>query len=560
MLPPIGLSQLAVKKKKTAVIIGAGPAGLTAAYEFLTRTDVMPIVLEKSTFMGGISRTVNYKGNRIDIGGHRFFSKSDRVMEWWLRHLPMEQRGLTPEIIAYHNAQRVVASRVAPESPDRVMLLRKRKSRIYYLRKFFEYPVQLSMQTLSNLGVNRSLRIMVSYLRSALFPPKTVQTLEQFFIKRFGRELYLTFFKSYTEKVWGVPCAEISAEWGEQRIKGLSIRKALAHFAKQLLTKKRSGIAQKDTETSLIEQFLYPKYGPGQMWETVADKVTTMGGEIVTGFDVRHIHCAEGRIVSVGGVDRTGEWREFSGDFFFSTMPVKELISALDSEVPQNVKEVSEGLLYRDFITVGLLLKKLKIRNQDPYRKLIEDNWIYIQEPDVLAGRLQIFNNWSPSMVANRENVWIGAEYFCYESDDLWKKPDAEMAELACEELQKIGIIEAADVLDSTVLRMPKTYPAYFGTYSRFAELRAYLDGFENLFLIGRNGMHKYNNQDHSMLTAMTAVDNILAGNLDKEAIWQVNTEMEYHEAKAHEKQAPVAAVSKEPEPPKSRSAAAGRY
>jgi protoporphyrinogen oxidase len=559
MSQPIGLSQLAVKKKKTAVIIGAGPAGLTAAYEFLTRTDVTPVVLEKSTFMGGISRTVNYKGNRIDIGGHRFFSKSDRVMDWWLQHLPLEHKNLTPEIIAYHNAQRAVAAQQSlPDSPDQVMLLRKRKSRIYYLRKFFEYPIQLSLQTLSNLGVTRSLRIMVSYLRSALFPPKTVQTLEQFFIKRFGRELYLTFFKSYTEKVWGVPCSEISAEWGEQRIKGLSVRKALTHFAKQLLAKKRSSVAQKNTETSLIEQFLYPKYGPGQMWETVAEKVTAMGGEIITGFDVRHIHCAEGRIVSVGGVDRSGEWHDFPGDFFFSTMPVKELIGALDSEVPQNVKEVSEGLLYRDFITVGLLLKKLKIRNQDPYRKLIEDNWIYIQEPDVLAGRLQIFNNWSPSMVANPGHVWIGAEYFCYESDDLWKKPDAEMAELACQELQKIGIIDAADVLDSTVLRMPKTYPAYFGTYSRFGELRAYLDGFENLFLIGRNGMHKYNNQDHSMLTAMTAVDNILAGNLDKETIWQVNTEMEYHEAKADKTTQPEVAPGK-PAVPKTRSAAAGR-
>ncbi len=561
MSQPIGLSQLTVKKKKIAVIIGAGPAGLTAAYEFLTRTDVTPVVLEKSTFMGGISRTVNYKGNRIDIGGHRFFSKSDRVMDWWLQHLPLERRGAAQEAIAYHNSSRRIPTQpeTRPSSPEQVMLLRKRKSRIYYLRRFFEYPIQLSVQTLANLGVGRSLRIMVSYLRSALFPPKTVQTLEQFFIKRFGRELYLTFFKSYTEKVWGVPCDQISAEWGEQRIKGLSIRKAIAHFARQLLPKKSSGVGQKDTETSLIEQFLYPKYGPGQMWETVAEKVTAMGGEIITGFDVRHIHCANGQIASVGGVDRSGEWREFPGDFFFSTMPVKELIGALDAEVPQNVREVSEGLLYRDFITVGLLLKKLKITNAEPYKKLIEDNWIYIQEPDVLVGRLQIFNNWSPSMVARPGNVWIGAEYFCYESDDLWKKPDAEMAELACQELQKIGIIDAADVLDSTVLRMPKTYPAYFGTYSRFAEVRTYLDSFANLFLVGRNGMHKYNNQDHSMLTAMTAVDNILAGNLDKETIWQVNTEMEYHEAKAEEKPAPVVPPPEEPVPPKSRSAAAGR-
>jgi len=533
MSQPISLSQVTVKKKKTAVIIGAGPAGLTAAYELLTRSDVHPVVLEKSSYMGGISRTVNYKGNRIDIGGHRFFSKSDRVMEWWLQHLPMEQREAARATISYHNMQREVAATPgSAPSPDDVMLVRKRKSRIYYLRKFFEYPIQLSLQTLRNLGVLRSLRIMFSYARSMMFPPKVVQTLEQFFIKRFGRELYLTFFKSYTEKVWGVPCDQISAEWGEQRIKGLSIKKAIAHVLRQAF-RKRSDVAQKDTETSLIEQFLYPKHGPGQMWETVAKKVIQMGGEIVTGFDVRHLHCADGRVVSVGGVDQSGEWREIAGDYFFSTMPVKELIGALDAEVPENVKEVSQGLLYRDFVTVGLLVKKLKIKSEDRHSKLIEDNWIYIQEPDVMAGRLQIFNNWSPGMVADSETVWIGVEYFCYESDDLWKKPDAEMTDFARLELAKIGIIEAEDVLDATVLRMPKTYPAYFGTYSRFHEVREYLDGFANLFLVGRNGMHKYNNQDHSMLTAMVAVDKIIAGNADKAEIWDVNTEMEYHETRS---------------------------
>jgi len=534
MSQKISLSALTLKRKKTAVLIGAGPAGLTAAYELLIRSDVQPIVLEKSTYMGGISRTVNYKGNRIDIGGHRFFSKSDRVMEWWLQHLPMEDREPVRHTIRYHNMKREVGPHPhapAPASPDDVMLVRKRKSRIYYLRKFFDYPIQLSVQTLRNLGVLRSLRIMFSYARTMMFPPRVVQTLEQFFIKRFGRELYLTFFKSYTEKVWGVPCDQISAEWGEQRIKGLSIKKAIAHIVKQAF-KKKSDVAQKDTETSLIEQFLYPKHGPGQMWETVAKKVTQMGAQIVTGFDVRHLHCAEGRIVSVGGVDSSGEWREIPGDYFFSTMPVKELVGALDAEVPQSVKEVSSGLQYRDFITVGLLVKKLKIKNEDKSRKLIDDNWIYIQEPDVVAGRLQIFNNWSPAMVADPDNVWIGVEYFCYENDDLWKKPDAEMAEFARQELAKIGIIEAEDVLDSTVLRMPKTYPAYFGTYSRFNEVREYLDGYENLFLVGRNGMHKYNNQDHSMLTAMVAVDKIVAGSSDKEEIWEVNTEMEYHETR----------------------------
>jgi len=529
------LARFTVKKKKTAIIIGAGPAGLTAAYELLTRTDIKPIVLEKSSYMGGISRTVNYKGNRIDIGGHRFFSKSERVMNWWLQHLPLEDAKAAGAMISYHQTSAPLPSQAEPtrpNSPDEVMLVRKRKSRIYYLRKFFEYPIRLSRQTLANLGLIRSARICVSYLRSMLFPIKQMETLEQFFINRFGRELYQTFFKSYTEKVWGVSCDQISAEWGAQRIKGLSIRKAIEHFVKQLLPKK-SDLAQKDMETSLIEQFLYPKLGPGQMWETVAEKVTQMGGQIVTGFDVRQLHCTGSKVSSIGGVDHQGNWQEFSGDFFFSTMPVKELVQAMDAEVPGTVKEVSDGLLYRDFITVGLLLKKLKVRSEDEQRKLIEDNWIYIQEPDVVAGRLQIFNNWSPSLVANPDTVWVGVEYFCYENDELWKKPDAEMAAFAQQELQKIGIIEISDVLDWTVLRMAKTYPAYFGTYSRFPEVRRYLDSFLNLFLLGRNGMHKYNNQDHSMLTAMVAVDSIIANRQDKDALWEVNTEMEYHESKS---------------------------
>jgi protoporphyrinogen oxidase len=520
--------------KKTAIIIGAGPAGLTAAYELLCRSDVIPVILEKSSYMGGISRTVNYKGNRIDLGGHRFFSKSDRVMNWWLQHLPVEKKAGGSENITYQQQSREIAVAGAgpdPQNTDEVMLLRKRKSRIYYLRQLFEYPIQLTRNTLAQLGLVRTLRIGFSYLRSMLFPEKEVVNLEQFFINRFGRELYLTFFKDYTEKVWGVPCSKISAEWGEQRIKGLSITKAILHFLKPP-AKKHSGIAQKETETSLIEQFLYPKFGPGQMWETVARKVTQMGGEILTGFNVSAMHCENERIRAVSGTDDQGRTQRFEGDYFFSTMPIQELIRALDATVPANVREVSDGLQYRDFITVGLLLKKLRISQNNGSRQLIDDNWIYIQEPDVQAGRLQIFNNWSNYMVADPECVWLGVEYFCYETDDLWKKGDEEMAALAKEELDHIGIIDRNDVLDSTVIRMPKTYPAYFGTYDRFEEVRKYIDGFENLFLVGRNGMHKYNNQDHSMLTAMVAVDNIVAGVKDKSSIWHVNTEMEYHEEK----------------------------
>jgi len=516
--------------KKTAIIIGAGPAGLTAAYELLTRSDIHPIVLEKSAAMGGLSRTVNYKGNRIDIGGHRFFSKSDRVMNWWLSHMPIAADA--DKKISYRGQSRDLPPS-PPHDEDAVMLIRQRKSRIYFLRKFFDYPIRLSAQTLWKLGYLRSMKIAFSYLRAVLFPPKKVENLEDFFIARFGRELYLTFFKSYTEKVWGIPCNKISAEWGAQRIKGLSITKSLLHFLKSATTRKTADIGQKKTETSLIENFMYPKLGPGQLWELVAEKVLALGGEIVTDFDVNRIHCQGNEVKNISGVDANGIQREFCGDYFFSTMPIQELVRALDATVPLEVREISEGLQYRDFITVGLLASKLSVHDKTSPNLLIKDNWIYIQEPDVTAGRLQIFNNWSPFLVRDPNTVWIGVEYFCYDTDPVWSQPEEEIAALAKRELEQIGILKQSDVLDATVIRVPKTYPAYFGAYERFDELRRYLDEFPNLFLVGRNGMHKYNNQDHSMLTAMTAVDNILSGQTDKENIWAVNTEMEYHEERA---------------------------
>ena len=526
---------------KTAVIIGAGPAGLTAAYELLTRSDLKVVVLEKSTYMGGISRTVNYKGNRIDIGGHRFFSKSDRVMDWWLQHMQLE-RNASGESIQYQNQSRKLSGSppAAAAGEEAVMLLRGRKSRIYFLRRFFEYPITLSGQTLSNLGFVRTMKIGFSYLRIAIFPPRQVDNLEQFFISRFGRELYLTFFKSYTEKVWGVPCQEISAEWGAQRVKGLSIMKSLAHVVKKAF-QSEADIKQKNLETSLIEQFMYPKLGPGQLWEIVAEKVKKLGGEILTEFTVDHLHVEDSRVASIEGHTADGRKLNFAGDYFFSTMPVKELIHAVDCAVPAEVRAVSDGLQYRDFITVGLLVNKLSVRDESAPNGLVRDNWIYIQEPDVTVGRLQIFNNWSPYMVKDPNTVWIGCEYFCYDTDPLWKLPDHEMSALAKQELEKIGILRQDDVLDATVIRMEKTYPAYFGTYDRFPEIRKFTDTLENLFLVGRNGMHKYNNQDHSMLTAMTAVDNIVAGRTDKENIWAVNTEMEYHEEKDGVGAAPTA-------------------
>jgi protoporphyrinogen oxidase len=515
----------------TAVIIGAGPAGLTTALELLRRTGVKPLVLEKSGYMGGISRTVAYKGNRIDIGGHRFFSKSDRVMDWWTELMPVEQNGDANHRLVYQNRERVLGSNGAGSDPgDLVMLVRPRKSRIFYLRRLFDYPLTLNLATVRRLGLIRTFKAGLSYMSSAMRPIRPEKTLEDFLINRFGRHLYGTFFKSYTEKVWGVPCDQISAEWGAQRIKGLSLRKALAHHLKKIFGKRSAEIGQKDTETSLIEKFLYPKLGPGQLWEEVASRVCAGGGEILTGWTVCGIHTSGDHVTGVTARSDDGEERFFPAQYVFSTMAVKELIQAFDVPPPGEVQEVSNGLLYRDFITVGLLLNRLNISEQGG--ALLKDTWIYIQEPDVLAGRMQIFNNWSPFLVSDPDKVWIGLEYFCYDTDELWRKTDQEMIACAVQEAVKMGMVASADVLDATVLRMEKTYPAYFGTYDRFPVIRDFVDRYDNLFLIGRNGMHKYNNQDHSMLTAMTAVDNIVAGRRDKANIWAVNTEMEYHESK----------------------------
>jgi protoporphyrinogen oxidase len=520
--------------EKSAIIIGAGPAGLTAAIELQRRTGIQPILVEASQEIGGISRTIRYKGNRMDIGGHRFFSKSDRVMRWWLDLMPVEADSDRSAEFRYQGQQRdVPASAVAHDlqPEDLVMLVRQRKSRIYFLRRFFDYPISLTAATFRNLGFARTFRCGLSYMRSALLPQREEHTLEDFIINRFGKQLYLTFFKSYTEKVWGVPCHEISAEWGAQRIKGLSLKAVVAHFLKKTFGRQNSGgIAQKKTETSLIEKFLYPKFGPGQFWEYAAELVREGGGEIHLGTQIDRINVAGNKVLSVEGINEAGERVTYFGDYFFSTMPVRDLVRGLSMPAPAEVTEVAEGLMYRDFITVGLLASRLAVTEKDG--EPLKDNWIYIQEPDVMVGRLQIFNNWSPWLVANPDKVWIGLEYFCNDTDPLWKLSDEEMAKFAVAEVAKIGILKAEDVEDSHVVHVPKTYPAYFGSYDRFDVIRNYLDGFENLFLVGRNGMHKYNNQDHSMLTAMTAVENIVNGVTAKDNIWAINTEMEYHEEK----------------------------
>lgn len=520
--------------KRTAIIIGAGPAGLTAAYELLDKTNIKPIIYELSADIGGIAKTVQYKGNRIDIGGHRFFSKSESVMQWWQNILPLQGSPSKDDSVIKRNISRFKGRNAPdPEKTDRVMLIRNRLSRIFFSRRFFDYPISLNLNTLSNLGLMRIIKIGLSYIKIRIFPIKDEKSLEDFFINRFGKELYLTFFKDYTQKVWGVPCDRIKPEWGAQRVKGLSITKTILDALKNSVSKD-SSIDQKDIETSLIRQFMYPKFGPGQMWEEVAKIIKEKGGEIYLKKRIIGLKHLEKKIVEVKAKDEiTGDITAKRGDYFFSTMPVKDLIRSFGEGVSKEVRQVAEGLMYRDFITVGLLLKKLKIKNETKIKtinNIVPDTWIYVQEKDVRVGRLQIFNNWSPYLVKEENTVWIGLEYFCNEGDELWNKPDNSFTEFAIDELAKIDIIEKDDVLDSVVLRMSKVYPAYFGTYDRFHIIRDFVDQFKNLFLIGRNGMHKYNNQDHSMLSAMTAVENITKNIKSKGNIWAVNVEEEYHE------------------------------
>ena len=512
---------------KTAVIIGAGPAGLTAAYELLKNTDILPIIFEESDFIGGISRTAQYKGNRMDIGGHRFFSKIDRVNELWQELMPVQGKPSFDDIKT-GTEKELAENGPDPEKEDKVLLIRNRVSRIYYLRKFFDYPISLKPETFINMGFTRTLKAGFGYIHSCFFK-KEEDSLENFYINRFGRPLYEMFFEDYTEKLWGINPSEISADWGAQRVKGLSLTKAVLNVITKPFRKDGK------VETSLIEQFFYPKKGPGQLWETLAAEIEKKGGKILKNHRVVTLEKECGKISRIG-VEHNGEIKRYKADYFISTMPVKDLVTGMGDSVPEDVRKIAKELPYRDFITVGLLVNRLKLENKTDRKTLggiVPDCWIYIQERDVKIGRLQIFNNWSPYMAKDPENtVWVGLEYFCNEGDTLWNMSDGEFIDFACDELQKIGIIDKEDILDATRIKVKKAYPAYFGTYKDFGKVREYLDKIENLYCIGRNGMHRYNNMDHSMLTAMEAVDCIKNGNTDKSRIWSVNTEQEYHEEK----------------------------
>ncbi len=510
---------------KKCIIIGGGPAGLTAGYELLKNSDEYEVViLEQSEVLGGISRTVRHNGNRMDIGGHRFFSKDKNVTDFWASLMPVQgAESFDDKLLGREKP--LSKGGPDPEKEDRVMLIRRRISRIYYLNKFFDYPISMKPQTFINMGLVKTVKAGCSYLKSTV-SKKEETSLENFYINRFGKVLYSMFFEGYTEKLWGRHPSEIPADWGAQRVKGLSILAVIKDMLSKLVPNNNRKV-----ETSLIEEFQYPKFGPGQLWETVGAEFEKMGGKIIYNSKVTDVDIADGRVNSV----KCENGETFDGDIFISSMPVKDLVAGMGETVPEAPAEIAKGLPYRDFVTVGLLLDKLNLKNETGIKTLnniVPDCWIYVQDVGVKLGRIQIFNNWSPYLVKDPENtVWIGLEYFCDEGDSFWNMNEKECVDFAVNELKKMGVISAdARVLDSHREKVQKAYPAYFDTYDRIDELVEYLDTFDNLYCVGRNGQHRYNNMDHSMVTSFEAVSNIVSGKKTKENIWSVNTEAEYHE------------------------------
>lgn len=468
---------------KKVLIIGAGPAGLTAAYE-LGKAGTPSLVVEKDNVVGGLARTVEFNGFHFDIGGHRFFTKVKPVEDMWHEVLKGD------------------------------FIKRNRLSRIYYGKKFYYYPIRFS-NALFNLGVWNSLLVTISYLKSQLFPQEPELTFEQWVSNRFGKRLYKIFFKTYTEKVWGMSCNEISAEWAAQRIKGLSLFSALRNALINQQTSNQSNVIK-----TLVDSFYYPRLGPGMMWEAVKKMVLDQGGEVMLGANVEKIYWSDSlRRVNDIEISINGKRVTVNGSDIISSMPIRELIGKFDPAVPQKVLEAASNLRYRDFLTVVLIIDK---------ENLFPDNWIYIHDPNVKLGRIQNFKNWSPDMVPDPSKTCLGLEYFCFEGDGLWSMPDHELIDLGKREIDLLGLVDRRLVENGTVVRMPKAYPVYDSTYQdSLRVIKEFLDGLDNLQLIGRNGMHKYNNQDHSMLTAMLAVKNIMGAKYD---LWQVNADKEYLE------------------------------
>ncbi len=516
---------------KKAIIIGAGPAGLTAAFELLKNSDIKPIVFEKDEIVGGISKTIVYNNNRVDIGGHRYFSKREDIMSWLYGILPLQG---SPAKDYKESGKKIELSQIPgapdPEKTDKVMLIRERVSRILLGDNLVDYPITMNYKTINQIGFTKIFKIILSYVKAHVKPIKKEVNLDDFFINRFGRELYLTFFKEYTEKVWGVSVKKINAKWGYQRIKGLSLLKSLLQSIKDKIINNKNTLS---IETSLIKQFAYPKLGAGQLWEEVEARVLNMGGEVYKRHELIGITIKEGMVENVIVLDKeTQQKKTIVGDYFISTMPIDELIERIE-DVPDEVREISNGLIYRDHILASIIVRDLQMKDQTSgagKNKIIPDDWIYIPSKDLKLSRIQIFNNWSPYLVKDINTVSLGLEFICSEGDDFWRKTDVDIVSQAKSELEKIGLIEGNNIVEYKVIRTRKAYPCYFGTYEKFNKIIDYMNGFENLFLIGRNGMYRYNNLDHAMLTAMAAVENIVNGIKTKENIWKVNSEDEYHE------------------------------
>ncbi|MFT8341815.1 MAG: NAD(P)/FAD-dependent oxidoreductase [Clostridium beijerinckii] len=516
---------------ENVIIIGAGPAGLTAAYELLKNTEIKPIIIEETEFIGGISRTAVYKNNRMDLGGHRFFTKNEQIMNIWKELMPIQGYPSKDDIILNREIE-LEKQGPDPEKDENVLLKRRRLSRIFYIRHFFNYPISLNFETFYNMGILRTIRAGFGYIKACLIKREEL-TLEDFYINRFGQPLYEMFFEDYTQKVWGVHPSKIAPDWGAQRVKGLSLFKVIL----SVLIKPFS--STKNCETSLIEEFYYPKKGPGQLWETMADEIVKMGGKIIFNSKVNSIDIENNKIIRVKSENINGEIVEYHNvNTVFSSMPIKDLIASLESGPSKDIKSTAQNLPYRDFITVGLLINKLQLENKTSITtvsNIVPDCWIYIQERDVKIGRLQVFNNWSPYLVDDIENtVWIGLEYFCNENDEMWNMKEEDFINFAIDELCKINIINKNDVLDSTIIKVKKAYPAYFGSYKNFEAIKNYLNSVDNLYCIGRNGQHRYNNMDHSMLTAIAAVNSYVNNGIYKHKIWDVNAEEEYHETKTN--------------------------
>ena len=503
-------------KKKKVVIIGSGPAGLTAAYELLDKSNKYEVtVLEELNIVGGISRTVNYKGNRMDMGGHRFFSKDERVNEWWEKILP-SQGSLPKDDKILNRTSTLTEGGPNPDKTDKVMLRRNRLSRIYFKNKFFDYPISLKFETLKNMGFLTTIEVGFSYLKSVFFKRKE-KSLEDFYINRFGKKLYSMFFENYTENLWGRHPSEISPEWGAQRVKGLSIIAIIKDMFGKVFKKKNRHI-----ETSLIEEFKYPKLGPGELWEVVADSVKEKGGAIITEAKVTKITQKDKMIKSVTYVKDNKEIT-IKADYFISSMPIKDLINGMN-DVPKKINKIATNLPYRDYMTVGVLIPKLNLKNETKIKtigNIVPDNWVYVHDKKVKMGRFPIYNNWSPYLVKDLDHtIWMGLEYFCNEGDNMWNMTDDDFASFGIEEMITMGLIDnKEDVIDYHVERVKKAYPAYFDSYEHIEDVKKYINKIQNLYCVGRNGQHRYNNIDHSMVTSFEAVNNIINNNTNKNNI-----------------------------------------